>query len=193
VVLTAGELFGASNPTALSGSVAPGSSISSNLSMTAPSNEDSYVSVWKLSSDNGELFGMDGLHEMLSRCDVAVIAAPATDDTHHLVDATALAALPKGGIVVNVARGSLMDTEAFIDAMERGHLAAAALDVFEEEPLPPESPLWDLPNLLISAHSSVSTDRYAHDLFELFVDNLGRYVRGEPLRNQVDMDALGFA
>jgi phosphoglycerate dehydrogenase-like enzyme len=142
--------------------------------------------------DADELFGMDGLHEMFSRCDVAVIAAPATDDTHHLVDAAALAALPKGGIVVNVARGSLMDTEAFIDAMERGHLAAAALDVFEEEPLPPESPLWDLPNLLISAHSSVSTDRYAHDLFELFVDNLGRYVRGEPMRNRVHMDALGF-
>jgi phosphoglycerate dehydrogenase-like enzyme len=142
--------------------------------------------------DADELFGMDDLHEMLSRCDVAVIAAPATDDTHHLVDAAALAAMPRGGILINVARGSLMDTEAFIDAMQRGHLSAAALDVFEQEPLPPESPLWELPNLLISAHSSVSTDRYAHDLFELFTDNLGRYIRGEPMRNLVDMDALGF-
>ena len=142
--------------------------------------------------DADELFGMDGLHEMLSRSDVVVIAAPATGDTHHLIDAAALAAIPKGGIVLNVARGSLMDTKAFIAAMESGHLSAAALDVFEEEPLSPDSPLWDLPNLLISAHSSVSTDRYAHDLFELFVENVGRYVRGEPLRNQLDMASMGF-
>ena len=83
-------------------------------------------------------------------------------------------------------------TDAFVEAMQSGHLSAAALDVFEEEPLPPESPLWDLPNLLISAHSSVSVDRYAEDVFELFVDNLERYVRDEPLRNQMDMAALGM-
>lgn len=143
--------------------------------------------------DADELFGVEGLHEMLSRCDVVVVAAPATDDTHHLIDAAALAAMPRGSMLINVARGSLLDEKAFIDAMERGHLAAAALDVFENEPLPPESSLWDLPNLLISAHSSVSTDRYAHDVFELFVDNLARYVAGQELRNQLDMQALGFS
>ena len=142
--------------------------------------------------DADELCGLDGLHEILSRCDVAVIAAPATEDTHHIIDAAALAAMPRGSMLVNVARGSLLDTRAFLEAMQSGHLGAAALDVFEEEPLPSESPLWELPNLLISAHSSVSTDRYTHDVFELFAENVGRYVRGEPLRNEVDMEALGF-
>lgn len=142
--------------------------------------------------DADELFGLDGLHEMLARCDVVVIAAPATDETHHIIDAAALAAMPQGSMLVNVARGSLLDEQAFVDAMERGHLGAAALDVFEQEPLPPESPIWDLPNVLVSAHSSVSTDRYDHDVFELFADNLARFVRGEALRNRIDMDALGF-
>ena len=142
--------------------------------------------------DADELFGLDGLHEMLGRCDVVVIAAPDTEDTRHIIDAGALAAMPKGCMLINVARGPLMDTKAFIEAMESGHLGAAALDVFEEEPLPPDSPLWDLPNLFISAHSSVSTDRYTHDVFELFADNVGRYVRGEALRNEIDMESMGF-
>jgi len=139
-----------------------------------------------------ELFGPDQLHEMLARCDAVVIAAPATDDTRHLIDAAALAAMPKGSMLVNVARGSLLDTDAFVAAMRSGHLGCAALDVFEEEPLPAESPLWDLENALLSAHSSVSTDRYMDDVFALFCDNLGRFVRGEALRNRVDMQALGF-
>ena len=143
--------------------------------------------------DADELFGLDGLHDMLARCDAVVIAAPATPDTDHLIDAAALAAMPEGCVLVNVARGSLLDERALIDAMRRGHLGAAVMDVFETEPLPPESPLWDLPNVFVSAHSSVSTDRYLTDVFDLFADNLARFVAGEPLRNQVDMEALGFA
>jgi D-3-phosphoglycerate dehydrogenase len=95
-------------------------------------------------------------------------------------------------MLINVARGSLVDEAALVDAMKRGHLAAAALDVFEIEPLPSESPLWDLPNMYISAHASVSVDRYMDDVFDFFVDNLVRYVRGEPLQNTVNMEALGF-
>jgi phosphoglycerate dehydrogenase-like enzyme len=140
-----------------------------------------------------ELYGPDQLHEMLGRCDAIVLAAPATSETFHLIDSKALAALPRGAVLVNVARGSLIDEAALVEALQSGQLGGAALDVFETEPLPEDSPLWDLPNLYLSAHSSVSTDRYVEDIFELFADNLARYVRDEPLRNQVDMAALGFA
>ncbi len=139
-----------------------------------------------------QLFGPDQLHEMLGQCDAVVVAAPATEETHHLIDAGALAAMRPGSVLVNVARGSLVDEAALIQALESGHLAAAALDVFEQEPLPKESPLWDTANVYISAHSSVSTDRYLDDVFDLFIDNLARYVSGEPLRNRVDMATLGF-
>jgi len=139
-----------------------------------------------------ELFGPERLHEMLARSDAVVVAAPETPETFHLIDGAALAAMRPGSVLVNVARGSLVDEAALVTALTTGHVAAAALDVFEQEPLPPESPLWDLPNVYISAHSSVSVDRYLDDVFDLFVDNAARYLRGEPLRNRVDMAVLGF-
>ena len=122
-----------------------------------------------------------------------VIAAPATPETHYLIDAKALAAMRPNAVLINIARGSLVDESALIRALEAGEVAAAALDVFETEPLPPDSPLWDAPNVYISAHSSVSVDRYMDDVFDLFVENLERYVKREPLHNRVDMQALGFA
>ena len=144
------------------------------------------------SPDSDALYGLDGLHAMLGECDAVVVAAPATAETHHLIDAKAFAAMRRGAVFVNVARGSLVDEAALADAVRSGQLSGAALDVFEQEPLPRESELWDLPNTLISAHSSVSTDRYIDDVFDLFVENLQLYVAGEALRNQVDMRALGF-
>jgi phosphoglycerate dehydrogenase-like enzyme len=138
------------------------------------------------------LYGSAGLHEMLARCDAVVVAAPATPETQHLIDAAALAAMKPGAVLVNVARGSLVDEAALVAALGEGRLGAAALDVFEREPLPKESLLWDLPNLYVSAHSSVSVDRYLDDVFDLFADNLRRFTAGEPLRNVVDMQALGF-
>ncbi len=139
-----------------------------------------------------ELFGPGRLHELLARCDAVVVAAPETPETRRLIDAAALAALKPGAVLVNVARGALVDEAALEAALRSGRLGAAVLDVFEQEPLPPESPLWELPNLYASAHSSVSVDRYLDDVFELFVENVAHYVRGEPLRNRVDMAALGF-
>ena len=140
-----------------------------------------------------ELFGPDQLHEMLGRCDAVVVAAPATPETKHLIDAAACAAMPAGAVLVNVARGSLVDEAALFESLESGHLGAAALDVFEEEPLAADSPLWDLETAYLSAHSSVSIDRYLDDVFDLFEQNLVRYIAGEPLRNTVDMKVLGFA
>lgn len=133
------------------------------------------------------------LTEMLAECDAVVVAAPATPETHHLIDQRALAAMRPGATLVNVARGSLVDEQALLEALRSGHLGAAALDVFDAEPLPEDSPLWDAPNLYASAHSSVSVDRYIDDVFDLFEDNLRRYTEGKPLRNTVDMKALGFA
>jgi phosphoglycerate dehydrogenase-like enzyme len=139
-----------------------------------------------------EQFAPPQLHEMLARCDAVVVAAPATPETHHLIDGAAFAAMKPGTVLVNVARGSLVDEEAILDALASGQLSAAALDVFEEEPLPANDPLWDTPGVYVSAHSSVSVDRYLDDVFDLFEDNLRRYVAGETLRNVVDMQTLGF-
>jgi phosphoglycerate dehydrogenase-like enzyme len=138
------------------------------------------------------LFGPDGLHALLAQSDAVVIAAPATAETHHLIDAAALAALPRHAVLVNVARGSLLDEQELARVMREEPLAAAVLDVFDPEPLVPTSPLWDLPNVYVSAHSSVSVDRYMDDVFDLFADNLSRYREGRALRNVVDMAALGF-
>ena len=139
------------------------------------------------------LFGPPELDAMLGQCDAVVVAAPDTPETHKLIDAKALAAMRSDAVLVNVARGALLDEAALADAMRAEKLGAAVLDVFDPEPLDPESPLWDLPGVYISAHSSVSVDRYMEDVFDLFVDNLERFVEGKPLRNVVDMESLGFS
>jgi phosphoglycerate dehydrogenase-like enzyme len=139
------------------------------------------------------LYGPDQLHELLGQCDAVVLAAPATSETRHLIGARALAAMPRHAVLVNVARGSLVDEDALVATLREEGIAAAVLDVFEQEPLPVDSPLWTLPNVYVSAHSSVSVDRYMDDVFELFYDNVKRRLAGEPLRNAVDMQRLGFA
>jgi phosphoglycerate dehydrogenase-like enzyme len=139
------------------------------------------------------LYPPEGLHELLGQSDAVVIAAPSTPETRHLIDARALAAMPRSAVLVNVARGALVDEVELARVMREEPLAAAILDVFDPEPLAPESPLWDLPNVYVSAHSSVSVDRYMDDVFDLFFENLERYLADEPLLNQVDMDQLGFA
>lgn len=136
-----------------------------------------------------ELYGTDSLHDVLARCDAVVLSAPATPDTEDMFDAVAFTAMKPGAVFCNVARGSLVDEAALIDALERGHLGAAIIDVARAEPLPPDDPLWDAPNIFISPHSSASQDRYLETLFDLFADNLGRYARGETLRNVVDLSA----
>jgi phosphoglycerate dehydrogenase-like enzyme len=138
------------------------------------------------------LYPADELHAMLAECDAIVIAAPATPETHHLFDAAALRAIPRHAVLVNVARGSLVDERELARVMRDEPLAAAILDVFDPEPLAPTSPLWDIPNVYISAHCSVSLDRYVDDVFDLFIDNLERLLAGKDLRNVVDMKSLGF-
>jgi phosphoglycerate dehydrogenase-like enzyme len=137
--------------------------------------------------DVDELFGPDALHEVLGRADVVVLAAPGSDDNTDLFDAAAFAAMKDGAIFVNVARGTLVDEAALVEALRSGHLAAAAIDVARTEPLPPDDPLWSAPNLYVSPHSSASVERYGERAFDLFCENLARLVAGEELRNVVDL------
>jgi phosphoglycerate dehydrogenase-like enzyme len=136
-----------------------------------------------------ELFGTDDLHTVLARCDAVVLSAPATPETENLFDEAAFATMPTGAVFCNVARGSLVDEAALIDALARGHLGAAILDVARTEPMPADDPLWDAPNIYISPHSASSQDRYLEALFDLFTDNLDRYARGMEQRNVVDIGA----
>ena len=136
-----------------------------------------------------EVFGTDDLHEVLGRCDAVVLSAPSTPETADLFDTAAFAAMRPGAVFCNVARGALVDEDALVDALESGHLGAAIIDVTKKEPLPDDSRLWTAPRLHLSPHSSASLDRYLDSIFDLFTDNLRRYVDGEPLRNVVDLSA----
>src|SRR5262249_44909939 len=120
-------------------------------------------------------------------CSRGVRAGRARPERNTLFDAAAFAAMKPGAVFCNVARGSLVDEAALLDALQAGHIAAAALDVTRTEPLPADSSLWDAPNLLLSPHSAASLDRYVESVIDLFVDNLGRYLRGESLRNVVEL------
>jgi len=126
------------------------------------------------------------LHALLRESDFAVIAAPGTPETHHLIGRAELEALGPQGFLLNIARGSVIDEAVLAEALRDGTIAGAALDVFEREPLPPESPLWALPNTILTPHTSGGTDRYFDRLTDIFCDNLRRYLDGQPLRNIVD-------
>jgi phosphoglycerate dehydrogenase-like enzyme len=134
-----------------------------------------------------ELFGPDSLTEVLGRSDVVVLAAPGTAENASMFDAETFAAMKPGSVFVNVARGTLVDESALIDALRSGHLKAAALDVMRHEPMATDDPLWDAPNVLISPHSSASGEGYMERAFDLFVRNLEHYIKGEPLDNVVDL------
>ncbi|MGJ4748572.1 NAD(P)-dependent oxidoreductase, partial [Leptospira sp. SA-E8] len=110
-----------------------------------------------------------------------VIACPLTDATRRLVDAAVLRALPRGAFIVNVGRGGVLDEQALLAALADGQVAGAHLDVFEQEPLPQDSPFWDLTNVLVSPHNAGSSRQYGERCVRIFLDNLARWTRGEPL------------
>lgn len=128
--------------------------------------------------------------EILPELDVLVLCCPHTPETHNLLSAERLAALKPEAILINVARGGVVDERAMIEALRQGRLRGAALDVFAHEPLPPESPLWDLPNVLISPHSASTVAGENEKIVNLFRGNLRRYLAGQPLRNVLDKDLL---
>jgi glyoxylate/hydroxypyruvate reductase A len=137
-----------------------------------------------------ELYGPDQLAEVLPRAEFLVIITPHTPATDRLIGAAELAMLPQGAVLINIGRGQVLDEAALIAALQAGRLGGAALDVFENEPLPAESPLWAMPNVLVSPHSASTSDRENGRLTELFCENLRRYMAGESLRNVLDLEAL---
>jgi phosphoglycerate dehydrogenase-like enzyme len=134
--------------------------------------------------------GIASLDAELGHCDAVVLAAPATPGTAGLLDGARLDRLPRHAVVVNVARGSLLDEAALASRLGAGRLRGAVLDVFAREPLGADSPLWGLPGVLATPHvSAVTARRFWARQEGLFLDNWGRYLRGDPMRNLVDKDA----
>ncbi len=135
------------------------------------------------------LSGDGGLAELLRRSDHVILALPETADTRGLIGAAQVEKMKEGAVLVNVGRGAVLDEEAIVEPLRSGRLRGAALDVFEREPLPPESPLWSLPNVLVTPHVSATSRGFWRRETDLVVDNLRRYLAGRRLRNEVDKQA----
>jgi phosphoglycerate dehydrogenase-like enzyme len=135
-----------------------------------------------------QVFAPAALDGLLSSCDWLVIACPLAPDTHHLIDARRLALMKPGAGIANIARGEIIDETALLHALQSGRLRHAYLDVFHSEPLPPDSPFWELPNALISPHNAgASTGTYARGV-EIFLGNLSKYLSAQPLQNEASLD-----
>jgi phosphoglycerate dehydrogenase-like enzyme len=143
-------------------------------------------------TDEQNMLGPKAWKARLGDFDWVVVAAPATSETAHLIGAPELAAMKDSAYLVNIARGSLIDREALIAALEAKQIAGACLDVTDPEPLPAEHPLWAVPNTIITMHlSGRAQTRMFQRAAALFLDNLARYQGGEPLINEVNLD-LGY-
>jgi phosphoglycerate dehydrogenase-like enzyme len=140
-------------------------------------------------ASNVEIYSLDDLGEVLRASDIVVVAAPLTDDTAGLIGAEQLGEMRETAWLINIARGRLVDEAALRRALESGWIGGAVLDVFSEEPLSEDSPLYDTPNLVITPHTSWASDQVVERSVDLFVENLRHDRAGEPLRNLVDLDA----
>ena len=129
---------------------------------------------------------MSELHQVLGRADWVASALPLTPDTRHVFDAGAFAAMRTGARFINVGRGELVDEDALVAALRAGHLAGAGLDVFATEPLPADSPLWEMDNVIVTPHNSGSSTTSNQRSEAIFLDNLERWANGTPLNNLVN-------
>lgn len=137
-----------------------------------------------------ELFPPDQLDTVMPQVDYLVLATPHTPETEGLITAERIRMLKKGTVIINVARGQVIDQKAMTEALQDGHLAGAALDVFEIEPLPEDDPLWTLPNVLISPHSASTADSENGKIVDIFCTNLEAYLNGTAMINVLDTDLL---
>jgi len=153
--------------------------------------------VWGVRRTPGPVPGVErvvppsDLDQVLRVADVLVVTLPLTRETRGLLGARELALLPAGAFVVNAGRGGLIDEAALLEALREGRLGGAGLDVFVEEPLPPTSPLWTAPHVIVSPHRSGSFPEYWDRVIALFCDNLARYLTAQPLQSVVDV-TLGY-
>lgn len=135
--------------------------------------------------------GVADLDSVLPRTDFLVLAAPLNAQTRHMIDASRLALLPRGAFVINVGRGALVDEESLIEALAGGRLGGAALDVFETEPLPAASPLWAMPDVIVTPHACGRNPGNDERSLALLIENSRRWVRGEPLINEISRPRRG--
>jgi len=133
--------------------------------------------------------GPDSLPELLAESDFVVLAAPLTPDTEDMINTETLAMIKPGAWLINVARGRLIDERALLRALDDGTLGGAVLDTFRDEPLPPTSPFYDRPNVIVTPHTAWSSGRVLDRSVELFCENLRRFAAGEPMLNLVDPSA----
>src|SRR5450759_2405907 len=139
---------------------------------------------WNIVEHFDQVQALSALDTLLPGCDWLILACPLVPETRNLLDARRLALLPRTAGLINIARGEIIDEAALTDALSDGRLHCAYLDVFTVEPLAPESPLWGLPNVLISPHNAgASAGTYARGV-EIFLGNLGCYLAGQALKNE---------
>jgi phosphoglycerate dehydrogenase-like enzyme len=136
----------------------------------------------------GKMVGPEALGEVLPKADVVVLTVPLTDETEAMIGEPELRAMKASAHLVNIGRGGTVDERALTRALQQGWIAGAGLDVFETEPLPEDSPLWEMENVVITSHYAGRTPHYTERAMALFFDNLGRYLHDEPLCNVVDKD-----
>lgn len=135
-----------------------------------------------------EMVGLDGLRDVIAASDYIVNTLPLTEATRNLIDAAAFKQMKPTAFYINIGRGGTTDQAALVEALQSKQIAGAGLDVFEQEPLPADSPLWGLENLILTPHTSGSTTHYTERIIDIFTANLRAYVRGEVLpRNRVDL------
>ncbi len=134
-----------------------------------------------------QIFPSETLHEMLPRCDYVVIATPLTSETRHLIGKNEFRLMKRDAVIINVARGGVLDQSALIEALQEQRIAGAALDVFEHEPLPSESSLWKIPNVVITPHIAGVSPHYVDRAMALLAENMRRYLNGESLLNEVNI------
>lgn len=132
----------------------------------------------------GRVLPVSALEGLLPQCDWLVLACPLTAETRGLISRQRIALLPRTAGIVNVSRGEIIDEAALIEALAAGRLRGAYLDVFQREPLPADSPLWSLPNVIVTPHNASASAGNSARLAELFLANLQRYLQGEPLINE---------
>jgi phosphoglycerate dehydrogenase-like enzyme len=152
------------------------------LKRHAPSSPDPFVE---------RFYGPRELNTMLSECDFVVVAAPLTAETHHMISDDAIAAMRPNAVVINIGRGPVVDQAALVRALAAGRIKGAGLDVFEQEPIPADDPIFKLPNILISPHSADHTKDWLNLAMRFFLEQYQRFSRGQPLQNIVEKH-LGY-
>lgn len=138
-----------------------------------------------------QLYPPHQVSPVLREADFLVLATPHTQETEQLIGAAELALLPRGAVLINIARGAVVDQAAMTEALRSGHLRGAALDVFEVEPLPAGDPLWTMPNVIISPHSASTASSENTKIVEIFCENIRRFLAGEAMLNVLDV-AKGY-